>query len=341
MRTGRLHAHSNISGLVALALLVVGLLPTALAAGQNGERSARGQSAAKSLQPTIDATHKPRAPRKEAIVISVANPNEECFGTWLEALALTRGPQRDVVVLYGELPTDPLLDVHYVKQIPCPDKLSWQTWGSVWGTSKGAKAGEWIWTSASGYQRIWHIEPDVFFTGRWETFFDAVHSKSPDADVVGLRTNDVCGSHRPDWCENCTMGGGTACNPGLSTSDLRPRSMMQVVRTSGRFDRELAAALWAKDGPTGHHEALTFPFCSGSAWCTMGDFREWAGLLMYQRNPTLPDDFRERLNTMLNDGYLDGTVAGQLFHPAKCSTDPHVGRLQLRWAMRPHVHLSS
>ena len=129
-----------MAGLCALALLVVGLLPTASAAGQNGEKSAGGQSADKSLQPTIDATQASRATREEAIVITVGNPNEECFGMWLEALARTRGPQRDVIVLYGELPTDPLLDVHYVKQIPCPDKLSWQTWGSVWGTSKGVKA---------------------------------------------------------------------------------------------------------------------------------------------------------------------------------------------------------
>ena len=318
-----------------LALLVAGLLPTAFEASQvqNGEASAGGQWAATSLQPALDATH---APREEAIVVSVANPNEECFTTWLKALALTRGPERDVVVLYDEQPNNLLHDVLYERQIPCPDKFSWQTWGSVWGTSKGVKAGEYMWSAASGYERIWHLETDVVFTGRWQTFFDAVQSKSPDASLVGLRTQDVCGaSGSLDWCENCTMAGGTACNPGLPASSLRPRSMMQLVRTSRRFNQELNASLWAREGPTGHHEALAFPFCNASAWCTMDDFWDLVGSDIYQRDPNLPDDFRERLHTFLEDSWLNGTAAGQIYHPAKCSTDPHVGALQYNWAMYP------
>ncbi|KAL1503915.1 hypothetical protein AB1Y20_012376 [Prymnesium parvum] len=76
----------------------------------------------------------------------------------------------------------------------------------------GMSKSNFIWWLATqhDYERAWHLEDDVLFTGPWRDLFDRF--AQDDAQIIGRLTDvDVCDHF--GWKDRCRMSGGERCEP--------------------------------------------------------------------------------------------------------------------------------
>merc|ERR1712048_958067 len=187
----------------------------------------------------------------------------------LRALLHTSGEHRPVYVLHDAnytMNVFMLLDgrLHAAAQPEVPNKWGWKSFGGE--TSGLAKPSFLLWAARNlqDYEYVWHLEDDIFFTGRWHTFFDHF-SKNNASVLTAYEKSDMSGVDAGLRLSSCCVRFQQPCPLNLSTKVFWP-----LVRLSKHVISELAVAL--NNGARGHHEVLLAAFCHAHAWCRMEGF---------------------------------------------------------------------
>ena len=214
-------------------------------------------------------------------------------------------------------------------------------WRSFAGQRSGLSKPAFVrWLADSKYMAAWHIEEDVFFTGRWRDLFA---SAPPGADLVArFSVQNATWNPSPGLKlqrrMKCRVGKTNCAKPkgGVLTHTAWP-----VLRMTRRFARALADAFNA-NAAEGYHEALAAAFCDSPSveWeCKRGGLPETSiGTLAFggERVPASmanekgwrrrPKDIEYTLDFAATLG--GKLVAGKkLYHPVKCAADAKLGAL--------------
>ena len=208
-------------------------------------------------------------------------------------------------------------------------------WRSFAGQRSGMSKPAFVrWLADSKYVAAWHVEEDVFFTGRWRDLFA---SAPPGADLVA-RFSIVNGTWNPSpglvkqRRLKCRIG-SKKCTSGLVT-----RTAWSVLRMTRRFARRLAESFDA-NAAEGYHESLTAQFCNSLGDCRMVGLPESSiGTLAFggERVPeSMANEKGWRRRPKDTEYTLDfaATLGGKLvagkklYHPVKCAADAKLGAL--------------
>jgi len=197
--------------------------------------------------------------------------------------------------------------------------------------SGGSKQSFITWLASSNYTHAWHLEGDVFYSGRWERLVSDDRWQHVDvAARFELHDGGVLDS-TPTWRYGCLPwcpAHTCQLSAGVSYSTVTPTAVQTywpILRFSRRIARELTSAM--ARGARGHYEVLMYPLCEQHAWCHMapldpsdlGMFRlAWKGHDASVQLPAVATTNR--------------TERCRLFHPSKCQHDPTLGTLALEWS---------
>mmetsp|Transcript_19808 Transcript_19808/g.56263 ORF Transcript_19808/g.56263 Transcript_19808/m.56263 type:complete len:335 (+) Transcript_19808:343-1347(+) len=286
--------------------------------------------------------------QREAVVVPVGPKNRteaerQCVRQRLEAIVDSSGggrlSGRPVYALSNESWVASATQTYGVVQQQNFTYFGYHTspWRSFAGQRSGVSKPAFVrWLADSKYVAAWHIEEDVFFTGRWRDLFA---SAPPGADLVA-RFSIVNGTWNPSPGMvkqrrlKCRIG-SKKCTSGLVT-----RTAWSVLRMTRRFAKRLAEAFDA-NAAEGYHEALTAQFCYslGDSDCKWADLPESAiGTLGFggERVPaSMANEKGWRRRPKDTEYTLDfaATLGGKLvagkklYHPVKCAADAKLGAL--------------
>lgn len=176
----------------------------------------------------------------------------------------------------------------------------------------------------SEYEFFWHLEDDVFYTGRWHVLFDSVwKSRNSSADLVSdFRRADK----HWHWFHHCRVLG----DPCHSKHRSKLMSLWPAARYSRRFASELADSLSTANSTYGHHEAVTASFCAASAWCSMVKLQrrgvfETAGWGPF-RNKS--NQSLEKTSALYPPHHVE---MDRVYHPVKCQASATLGDAALQY----------
>lgn len=294
---------------------------------------------------------------REAIVV-VTRSLTPPLAKWLKALEASSGDARDVWVLHdasfnSSSYPDPLQRVKFAVQpaIPRQPYQRWRSWMSFgYKRSGNSKASFILWAvKHPEYDYFWHLEDDVFFTGKWSYLFDSL--SQIHADFVAKSFN-MTFRPKEDWNSAMVLN-RLACRaevsyPCIAKDDLSagfPRVLWMAARLSRRFANAIADA-FNKRQARGHHELVTGVICQ-HVGCTMMLLPQWlqasfepagSGTAICAgeayRNQSCCDCTLEALS---NEVDYKALAPNKLFHPVKSDRllkrgDPFVGDKALYWA---------
>ena len=306
-----------------------------------------------------------RAP-SECVAFIAREVQTVCRSARFTALLETAG-ERLIWLLYTQDPdeasTFALLKSTYprlrtVRQ-PAVTSPAWRTFGAqMIGYSKAAFL-LWFIANGSSCQRTWQLEDDVFFTGRWDTIFDAHLSMTHDliapVQHVSNRTmrylrlpqchhgsgvdNPECGEFRgredpeAQRAKNCYLDRTTPCARRVQPTI----TIWPLIRMSQRLAIELQQIMDVRGGH-GFHEYLTDTACTNASWCTRAPLQiDMIGELLSGHVGGLPKHAQTLKNlAQLRHHALPGAAtsisSNRVFHPVKCEADEGLGTQALIWA---------
>jgi hypothetical protein len=267
---------------------------------------------------TITTNKLPILDNRTAVVVTLAHVSE-CEAVLLRHLVYTSG--LEVWVLHGHeylAKTEPELAKEseaIISEIPGLHSWPQSTWPISNFDSKVSKA-----TKSSflkfliahkQYDFAWHVESDVFFTGKWN---QVLMTKDRQTDFLFTRawnkTNDA------DWWGRVSKGGcevdGEACKHIMPL-----QTYWMVARTSRPLATALIEALEKGHNTTGHHEGLLASFCAKRGFSTnkldgsfIGDSFRAGNVVPWRERAA-----EKRTNTLARHGRV---YANKMYHPVKC-----------------------
>ena len=147
---------------------------------------------------------------REAVVVVVRDVADECVARRVDAVALSSG--REVVVLVDRaadvaaLRPRPGLTAAAQPRFPA-EAAAWRSFGGPRSALAKPSFIRWAADAAPrlNLSAVWHVEDDVFYTGKWRDFFDEDYGR---ADLVALlhRHEDYGGRWNPKAARECAVG---------------------------------------------------------------------------------------------------------------------------------------
>lgn len=281
-------------------------------------------------------------PPRECVVFLTRSVADSCRLGRLEALLETAGTERIPWLLYNVEPNaTELLRLHARNphlRLARQQNVTASAWrifgGKMINYSKGAFL-LWLLSEGSQCTHTWQIEDDVFFTGRWNTLFDAYAQQ--DTDLVALTQTISPADNWPWEARGCFVEPNVPCRLGGQLQSV----VWPLLCLSRRLALELSHTF--ERGGHGFHEAIMHPVCARARWCShaqlsaahVGDIiaGHLGGVSKTQQTlELLALNLRKGWRTNASRLQMSAVPENKAFHPVKCEADQLLGNKARRWA---------